>query len=275
MKIDAHQHFWKYDSEEYGWIGDSMTVLRRDFLPADLRSEIDKVKVEGVISVQARQTIQETEWLLDLAEEHDFIKGVVGWVPLTSPDVRQTLDEFAGRPKLKGVRHVVQDEPDHEFILRDDFNTGVRALADYDLVYDILIYERHLPQAIEFVDRHSNQRFVLDHLAKPRAKDHILEPWSANIQRLAQRENVFCKLSGLVTEADWQSWTDKQLSIYLETVLAAFGPQRVMFGSDWPVCLLATSYAKWYEVVSRFCGELSVDEQNRVLGGTAIDVYRL
>jgi L-fuconolactonase len=275
MKIDAHQHFWKYDSEEYGWIGDSMTVLRRDFLPADLRSEIDKVKVEGVISVQARQTIQETEWLLDLAEEHDFIKGVVGWVPLTSPDVRQTLDEFAGRPKLKGVRHVVQDEPDHEFILRDDFNTGVRALADYDLVYDILIYERHLPQAIEFVDRHSNQRFVLDHLAKPRAKDHILEPWSANIQRLAQRENVFCKLSGLVTEADWQSWTDKQLSIYLETVLAAFGPQRVMFASDWPVCLLATSYAKWYEVVSRFCGELSVDEQNRVLGGTAIDVYRL
>ena len=228
-----------------------------------------------MLSVCRRQTVQETDWLLDLAEGHDFIKGVVGWVPLASPDVCKTLDALEERPKLKGVRHVVQDEPDPQFILRNDFNAGVSALLDYGLVYDILIFERHLPQAIEFVDRHPNQRFVLDHLAKPRAKENTLEPWRSNIQRLAQRENVFCKLSGLVTEADWQGWTYEQLSVYLDTVLEAFGSQRVMFGSDWPVCLLAASYAKWYEVITRFFSRLSVDEQNRVFGGTAIEAYRL
>jgi L-fuconolactonase len=275
MRIDAHQHFWKYTPAEYGWISDSMSVLRRDYLPVHLEQELDRVGIDGVISVQARQTVQETEWLLELAEERDFIKGVVGWVPLTSPDVRKTLDALEARPKLKGVRHVVQDEPDPQFILRNDFNAGVSALPDYGLVFDILIFERHLPQAMEFVDRHPNQRFVLDHLAKPGAKESTLEPWRSNIQRLAQRENVFCKLSGLVTEADWQDWTYEQLSVYLQVTLESFGPQRVMFGSDWPVCLLAASYAQWYEFVTRFCGRLSTGEQNRVFGGTAIEAYGL
>jgi L-fuconolactonase len=225
--------------------------------------------------VQARQSVQETEWLLDLAEEHAFLKGVVGWVPLASPDVRTTLESLLERPKLKGVRHVIQDEPDDHFILRNDFNAGVSALVDFGLVYDILIFERHLPQTIEFVDQHPNQRFVLDHLAKPRAKEKTFEPWRNNLHRLAQRENVYCKLSGLVTEADWESWTYEQLCVYLDIALEAFGPRRLMFGSDWPVCLLAATYSKWYEVVSRFCSELSADEQNRVRGGTAIEVYRL
>jgi len=275
MKIDAHHHFWKFDPAEYGWISDRMTVLRHDFLPADLKKEIEQAGVDGVVSVQARQTIEETNWLLDLADEHDFIKGVVGWVPLASANVREHLDAVAVRPMLKGIRHIVQDEPDERFILRDDFNAGVTALADYDLVYDILIYERHLPQAIEFVDRHPMQVFVLDHLAKPRAKDHMLEPWRKNLRRIAEREHVCCKLSGLVTEANWKDCTDEGLSIYLETVMDAFGPRRVMFGSDWPVCLLASSYQRWHDMVARFCDKLSSDEQARIMGGTAIDVYRL
>ena len=275
MKIDAHHHFWKFVPAEYGWISDSMSTLRQDFLPDDLRKEIETVGIEGVVSVQARQTPEETNWLLDLADENEFIRGVVGWAPLVSSDVRRELDRVAERPKLKGIRHIVQDEPDERFILRDDFNAGVDALRDYGLVYDILIYERHLPHAIEFVDRHPEQVFVLDHLAKPRAKDHKLEPWRTNIRGIAERENVFCKLSGLVTEADWKDWTERQLSVYLETVLDAFDPRRVMFGSDWPVCLLASTYARWHDLVSRFCEKLSADEQARVLGGTAVEAYRL
>jgi L-fuconolactonase len=275
MKIDSHHHFWRYNPTEYGWINDAMRVIGLDFLPPDLQREIENVGIDGVVSVQARQTLDETRWLIDLAEQYDFIRGVVGWVPLVQPEIRTYLDELKSRPHLKGVRHVVQDEPNDDYILREDFNAGVRALADYNLVYDILIYERHLPQAIEFVDRHPNQVFVLDHLAKPRAKEKKLEPWQTNISRLAERENVFCKLSGLVTEADWNDWTDAQLSVYLDTVLEAFGPRRLMFGSDWPVCLLASSYSKWYEVANGFCAKLSSAEQARIFGETAIEAYRL
>jgi L-fuconolactonase len=275
MKIDAHHHFWKYVPAEYGWISELMSVLRFDFLPADLQKEIEKAGFDGTVAVQARQTLLETNWLLDLADENDFIKGVVGWAPLAAPDVRKELDEMAQHPKLKGIRHIVQDEPDDQFILRDDFNAGVAALAHYGLVYDILIYERHLPQAILFVDRHPEQMFVLDHLAKPRVKHHKLEPWRTNFRQIAERENVYCKLSGLVTEADWKAWTETELSAYLETAVDAFGPHRVMFGSDWPVCLLATPYERWHEVASRFCDKLSPDEQARVLGGTAVEAYRL
>ena len=275
MKIDSHHHFWKFDPAEFGWISDRMSVLRSDYLPADLKQEIERVGIDGVVSVQARQTLEETNWLLELADKHPFLRGVVGWVPLAAPDVRKQLEAFANRPKLKGIRHIVQDEPDESFILRDDFNAGIRALADSGLAYDLLIFERHLPQAIEFVDRHPKQVFVLDHLAKPRAKDHEVEPWRTNIRRIAERENVFCKLSGLLTEADWKDWTEGQLSVYLGTVLDAFGPRRVMFGSDWPVCLLASSYERWHDVVARFCEKLSAEEQARVFGGTAIEAYRL
>ncbi|HEY3393208.1 MAG TPA: amidohydrolase family protein [Lacipirellulaceae bacterium] len=275
MKIDSHHHFWKYDPAKYDWIDESMMAIRRDFLPSDLKRELENSSFDGAVSVQAQQTLEETNWLLDLADEHDFLKGVVGWVPLADPNVRGILDRLAEQLKLKGIRHIVQAEPDERFILRDDFNAGVRLLAEYGLAYDILIYERHLPQAIEFIDRHPKQVFVLDHLSKPRAKDQVAEPWRTNIRDLAQRENVFCKISGLVTEADWTSWSEAQLSVYLELVLDVFGPRRVMFGSDWPVCLVASSYEKWYHVVCRFCEKLSRDEQARIFGGTAIEAYRL
>jgi len=275
MKIDSHHHFWTYDPVEYGWIDDSLQAIRRDFLPDHLRAEIASVGVAGVVSVQARQNLVETQWLLDFAAHHDFIKGVVGWVELVSPQVGRELERFAARPKLKSVRHVVQGEPDDHFILHADFNRGIRELKKYSLTYDILILERQLPPTIQFVDAHPDQVFVLDHIAKPRIQDGVFAPWRQNICELAKRPNVYCKLSGMVTEAGFATWTDGQLRPYFETVLAAFGPRRLMFGSDWPVCLVACGYARWHQQVSAWVAELSVDEQARVLGGTAVEAYNL
>jgi L-fuconolactonase len=275
MQIDAHHHFWRYDPNEYGWIADSMAVLRRNFLPKDLQQEIESVGIDSVVSVQARQSLAETRWLCELAAEHPFVKAVVGWVPLTDPNVKEYLGTLAHCHTLKAVRHVVQDEPDDQFLLRDDFNRGIDVLGDFRLAFDILIFERHLPQTIEFVDRHPYQNFILDHLAKPRVRDNQLKPWASNIRKLAERENVFCKLSGLVTEADWQNWSEQTLTPYWDVILDAFGPRRLMFGSDWPVCLLATSYRSWYELCQRFASALSDEEQSRIFGGTACEAYRL
>jgi L-fuconolactonase len=275
MKIDAHHHFWRYNAEEFAWIDDSLAPLRRDFLPSDLELEIKKVGIEGTISVQARQSVDETQWLLSLASEHDFIKGVVGWLPLVDPMIREHLAEFAGHPKLKAVRHVVQGEPDDRFILREDFNRGVTALKDFELVYDILIYDRHLPYAIEFVDQHPDQVFVLDHLAKPQIKAGLIDDWAAQICKLAQRSNVYCKVSGMVTEADLHSWTIEALKPYWDMVLAAFGLERIMFGSDWPVCTVAAEYGVWYETVAKLAEQLSPTEQANLFGLTACRVYRL
>jgi L-fuconolactonase len=275
MRVDAHHHYWQYDPAEYGWIDDSMAVLRRDFLPNDLQREIAEVGIDGVVSVQARQSLAETRWLCELAKEHSFVQGVVGWVPLADPAVREQLEALADCRVLKAVRHVVQDEPDERFLLRDDFNRGIDALQEFGLAYDLLVFERHLPPAIEFVDRHPNQMIILDHLAKPLARDNQLEPWASNIHQLAERENVFCKLSGLVTEADWKNWSEYELTIYWEVILHAFGPRRIMFGSDWPVCLLAASYRSWYELCQRFTSSLSQEERDRIFGGTAIEAYQL
>jgi L-fuconolactonase len=275
MKIDAHHHFWKYNPAEFGWIDDSMKMIRRDFLPEHLRSEIAASGIDGVISVQARQTIEETRWLLEFAAQNDFIKGVVGWVELVSPDVRKDLARFAANKKLKAVRHVVQGEPDDHFILRADFNRGISALREFDLCYDILIFERHLPQTIEFVDRHPNQIFILDHIAKPKIKANELSPWRENLRELAKRQNVFCKISGMVTEADFKSWTEARLRAYFDVALEAFTPRRLMFGSDWPVCLAACGYARWFRLVADWIKKLSPNEQARVLGGTAIEAYKL
>jgi L-fuconolactonase len=249
--------------------------LRRDFLPGDLQQQIAGVGIEGVVSVQARQSLAETRWLCDLVAENSFIRGVVGWVPLASPELKEQLAALVDCPKLRAVRHIVQDEPDDRFLLRDDFNRGVSVLGEFGLAYDLLIFERQLPAAIEFVDRHSDLTIVLDHLAKPRARDHQFEPWATNIRSLALRENVYCKLSGLVTEADWQHWSYESLAPYWDVILEAFGPQRLMFGSDWPVCLLASDYRSWYEVCCRFTSALSLADQQRIFGGTAIEAYRL
>lgn len=275
MNIDSHHHFWSYDPLEYDWIDDTMQPLRRDFLPEHLRTEIASAGVDGVVSVQARQNLNETEWLLDFAANEDFIKGVVGWVELSSPNVSAELEHFAANPKLKSIRHVVQGELDDQFILRPDFNRGIRELKKFDLAYDILIFERHLPQTIRFVDTHPNQRFILDHIAKPRIKDNVLEPWNTHFRELAKRPNVYCKASGMVTEADYGEWTEVQLKPYFDAALEAFGPERLMFGSDWPVCLLACEYARWHKLVSSWIKKLSSAEQSRILGGTAIEAYQL
>ena len=274
MTIDAHHHFWKYDAVDYDWIDDSMQKIRRDFGPEHLAVEISEAGVDAVISVQARQTLGETTWLLENARNNDFIKGVVGWVPLVSPTVTKDLDRIMTEPKLRGVRHVLQGEPDG-FMLRDDFNAGIRALRSRDLIYDILVFEHQLPETIEFVDRHPSQVFVLDHIAKPRVKAGLIEPWKANFHELAKRENVFCKLSGVVTEANWMDWSVEQLRPYVETVIEAFGPSRLMFGSDWPVCLLATGYKQWVDTVRNLTRELSPAEQSQILGETAQKAYRL
>ncbi len=222
MKIDSHHHFWRYEPQEYSWISDEMSVIRRDFLPLDLQETIALCGVEGVVSVQARQTLDETRWLLDVAAKHDFIKGVVGWVPLCDDNVRETLEEFAAHPKFKGVRHVLQGEAP-EFMERADFNDGISVLREFDLVYDLLIFEKHLPKAIEFVDRHPKQKFMLNHIAKPRIAAGEIDVWRANLRELSRRENVSCKLSGMVTEADFKTWTPEQLRPYAETVLEVFG----------------------------------------------------
>jgi L-fuconolactonase len=272
--IDAHHHLWKYSPAEYGWITPQMPAIRRDFLPAQLEELMHHFGIEGTVAVQARQTLEETSWLLSLAEKHPLIRGVVGWVPLTEgAGVKRHLERFAGNHGLRGVRHVIHDEADPRYILRDDFNAGVRALREFGLRYDILIFERHLPAAIEFVDRHPNQVFILDHVAKPRIKERIISPWDRNMRELAKRQNVYCKLSGMATEADLERWTPEDLQPYIDVALAAFGPRRLMYGSDWPVLLLAGDYARWFGTVSNAISKLSKAEQERIMGGTAAEAY--
>lgn len=276
MLIDAHHHLWKHNDRDYDWMNDDrFQPLRRDFLAEDLVDATSNSDVHGTVVVQARQSLVETEWLFNIASRNPLVQGVVGWAPLPSPQVGALLEQLALDPKLKGIRHVLQDEPDDSFMLRDDFNRGVALLKDFGLVYDILIFERHLPQSIEFVDRHPNQVFVLDHVAKPRIKDNELSPWAERVGELAKRENVFCKVSGMVTEADWSSWSARQLRPYFDVVLAAFGPGRLMFGSDWPVLTLAGGYDVWVRTFQWFIAQLSPDEQDRISSGTARQVYRL
>jgi L-fuconolactonase len=274
QRIDSHHHLWKYSQEDHPWIVAGMEGIRRDFLLPDLEREIQAGRINGVITVQARQSLVETAWLLDLAAHCEFIRGVVGWVPLTDPHVVSHLERYAN-PKLKAVRHVLQDEADDFYILRDDFNRGVAQLRDFKLRYDILIFARHLPQTIQFVDRHPQQIFVLDHIAKPRIKERILSPWREHTRELARRQNVYCKLSGLVTEADWKTWTEFDLNPYIDVVLDCFGPHRLMFGSDWPVVLLASGYQRWIEVVEHATAALSTSEKDWLFGGTARLAYGL
>lgn len=273
--IDSHNHFWKYNKSEFEWIDDSMKNIRQDFLPENLKKEINETGIEGVISVQARQNIEETDWLLNIAVENDFIYGIVGWLPLIDPKIEALLEKYSSDPYLKGIRHVVHDEEDSDYILRKDFNMGIKLLKNFNLVYDILIFEKHLSQTISFVDQNPNQHFVLDHIAKPLIRHNILSPWKEQITELSKRENVFCKLSGLVTEADTNNWTEDQLTIYFDVVLEAFGPDKIMFGSDWPVCLVACEYKQWLDVVKKIIGKLSDNEQDKILFQNAVDVYNV
>jgi L-fuconolactonase len=275
QRIDAHHHLWRYEKEQYGWIGENMGVLARDFLPKDLERELACSGIDGSVAVQARQSIKETNWLLSLADECDAMRGVVGWAPIASPEFPRELENLRKYEKLKGLRHVVQDEPDDGFLQRPDFNRGIAQLKQFGLVYDILIFERQLPAAIAFVDRHPQQIFVLDHIAKPRIRDRALEPWRTNIRDLARRENVYCKLSGMVTEANWENWCSADLKPYVDVVLDAFGPTRLMAGSDWPVCCLATTHREWFSTLDELIGGLSAAEREMILGRVAIEVYSL
>jgi L-fuconolactonase len=275
MRIDAHQHFWVYNQREYAWIDDSMALLRRDFLPNDLKPELERNGFQGSVVVQARQTLEETRWLLELATDASFILGVVGWVDLQSPDVRSQLKALAANPKLVGIRHIAQSEPNERFLLQPEFLRGVSLLAEFDLAYDILIYPKHLSVAAEFVRRFPQQRFVLDHLAKPLIKSGNLHPWKLGMRELGTFPNVFCKLSGLVTEGDWENWKPEHIAPYIDVALESFGPGRLMIGSDWPVCTLAASYTRTINLVESYFSRHPTEVQAAILGGNAQQFWNL
>ncbi|MGH9390715.1 MAG: amidohydrolase family protein [Vicinamibacteria bacterium] len=275
MRLDSHQHFWSYSEREYDWIDERMSRIRRDFAPSDLEPILRRNGFDGSVAVQVRQSLEETEYLLRLADEHDFIRGVVGFVDLRSPGARRDLERLSEHTRFRGVRHVVQAEPDDRFLLRDDFLRGVALLRDLGLTYDILVYHRHLPAVIDFVARFPEHRLILDHMGKPAIAKAELEPWASSIRKLGKNENLYCKLSGLVTEADWSGWKKADFALYLEIVLESFGPRRLLFGSDWPVATLAASYEKVVEIVEDFLDPLSSAEKDAVFGGNAADFYRL
>jgi len=272
MRIDSHQHFWRYSAEQYPWI-QSDWPLRRDFLPADLAPLLYEAGLDGTIAVQARQSLEETRWLLELADESPIIKGVVGWVDLHSAEVGQQLECFAGHPKFAGVRHVVQDEPDDDFMLGEAFQRGIGALKPFGLTYDILIYPKQLPAAIRLAEAFPSQPFVLDHMAKPLVKDGRLDPWREHMRTLAGFPNCCCKISGMVTEADWTGWKADHFTPYLDVVAGAFGIDRLMYGSDWPVCLLAGSHERVFSLASTFAGRFSPADQAKFFGGNAAKFY--
>lgn len=277
MRIDSHHHFWNYDASEYAWINDSMGVLKRDFGPTELASLCAATGVQGVVSVQASQSLLETKRLIHYAETEPLVQGVVGWVPLASRGVGMDLESLAMSPWLKGVRHVVQDESDPEFLMGEAFNEGIRRLREFKLSYDLLIYPWQLPATIKFVDMHPEQLFVLDHIAKPAIDSAQYDfKWETNIRELAKREHVIaCKFSGIVTEVRDAQWSVDLLRPYWKVALEAFGPSRLMFGSDWPVILLRTEYARWVEAVVELAHELSAVEQLAFWSGNAQRAYRL
>ena len=275
MRIDAHQHFWEYSPSEYDWIDERMHVLKRDFGPADLKPHLDATGIGGSVAVQARQSVEETEYLLRLADTTDSVLGVVGWVDLCSEDAQSQLERFGAHERFVGVRHVVQDEPDDRFLLREDFLCGVALLKEHDLTYDVLIYPSQLPAALEFVERFPDHRLVLDHIAKPPIGRRELEPWAGQVEKLAKHENLYCKVSGMVTETEWHGWKTDDFTPYLDVVFEAFGARRILIGSDWPVCTLSATYLEVMDIVHQYISTLSDADKAAVLGGNAIDFYDL
>jgi L-fuconolactonase len=275
VRIDTHQHFWSYGPREYAWMGPGMEALRRDYLPPDLAPLLEASNIDGTIAVQARPTLEESAWLLKLADQYPFILGVVGWVDLCRARADEELAKFSCHPRFRGVRHLVQDEPDDQFLLRDDFRRGISELQKYGLTYDLLLFPRHLPFAFDLATRFPEQPFVVDHLSKPLIKARQLEPWASDIRRLGALPNVYCKISGMVTEADWQRWKPVDFTPFLDVVLECFGTKRLMVGSDWPVCTLAASYAQVMQLAADYLRKLSKDEQAAVWGKNAMRFYGL
>lgn len=276
IRIDSHQHFWKYKPEDYGWIDEKMKVLKHDYLPPDLQPELEAAGFSGSVVVQARQSIEESRWLLELAGRFDFIKGVVGWVDLRSENnLRYQLDELCLSDKFVGVRHVVHDEPDDLFMLDDAFLKGISLLKEYNLTYDLLLFPKHLPVAEKVVAMFPEQQFIIDHISKPGIKDGILSPWKEDLNRIAENNNVWCKLSGMVTEADWLNHTKEDFYPYLDIVFEAFGAERLMFGSDWPVCLVAGGYQRVYGIIDEYISKMPIDTCQKIKGLNCIDFYKL
>jgi L-fuconolactonase len=275
MRIDAHQHFWIYDSVRDAWINDEMQILKKNFLPEDLLPVLQENNIDGCVAVQADQSLDETKFLLKLADENNFIKGVVGWIDLRADNLDAQLEKLSSFKKLKGFRHIVQAEEQEDFLLRDDFCKGISLLKKYGFTYDILIYPKQLKSAIQFVKRFPDQFFIVDHLAKPNIKERKMEEWKNEIKMIAEFTNVYCKLSGMVTEADWGNWSIIDFKPYIETVLENFGIDRVMFGSDWPVCSLAASYQQCCEILEKNTIHFSEDEKRKLWGENVIRFYNL
>ena len=275
MRVDAHQHFWKYDAVRDSWNTDEMSVLRRDFLPEELARECQTNGIDASVAVQADQSENETHFLLDVAERNSRIAGVVGWVDLRSPRVAERLEFYSRFEKLRGFRHIAQAEPDNRFLVGSDFLRGISQLRQFGFTYDILIYPRQLPAALELVAKFPEQRFVIDHLAKPDIKTRDIATWAKLMREVGEHPNTFCKLSGMVTEADWRGWKPDDFKPYLDVLFEAFGPARLMFGSDWPVCLLAASYAQVKQIVDDYLQNVSARDREKIFGGNAAQFYGL
>ncbi len=274
MRIDSHQHFWKYNTATHGWISDRMSIIRNDFLPEHLKPILMQNNIQGCVAVEAHQSEKETEFLLKCAEEHTFIKGVVGWVDLRSDRVEERLEHYAKNPFLKGIRHLVQEEGEG-FMLGAAFQNGISKLNYYGLTYDILIFPHQIKEATALVTKFPEQAFVLDHLAKPYIKAKEIENWQSDIEILAQNKNMLCKISGMVTEGDWRNWSEADFSPYLDVIFECFGAERIMFGSDWPVCKLAGEYNQVLQIVENYISKFSKEEQKKIMGENAINFYNL
>jgi len=274
MKIDAHQHFWKYDPVRDSWIEDNMKALRRDFLPKDLAPILENNDIDGCIAIQADQSEHETEFLLSLAKNNPFIKGVVGWVDLRADNIEERLPHYSSNNLLKGVRHIVQAESD-DFMLEEKFQYGISLLTQFKLTYDILVLSPQLPATIQFVNKFPSQKFVIDHMAKPNIKKGEMVPWKKNMEELAKSKNVFCKVSGLVTEADWKNWKKQDFTKYLDVIFNAFGVDRILYGSDWPVCKLAAEYHQQLKIIESYISSFSIKDKKKIMGENTIRFYNI
>jgi L-fuconolactonase len=273
--IDSHQHFWQYNPAEHTWMTDAMADLKKDFMPEDLAPLLNQIGFDGCIAVQARQSIEETNWLLNLADENDFIKGVVGWVDLRSPIIHEVLSGYSNQKKLIGVRHVVHDEADDKFMLQPAFQNGIAALKQFNLTYDLLLFPKHIPVALRLAEKFPEESFVVDHIAKPFISKKEFSPWKEDLKELAKHPNVFCKLSGMVTEAKWNDWKEDEFIQYLDIVTESFGTNRIMIGSDWPVCTLSGKYSATMNIVINYASQFSKKISDGILGGNCIDFYKI
>lgn len=275
MKVDSHQHFWQFDPVRDSWISEEMSVIKRDFYPDDLKPLLQQNGFDGCVAVQASQSEAETDFLIDLAQKHSIIKGVVGWIDLMASNINERLQHYSQFKILKGFRHVLQGEPQRDLMLQPDFKRGIAALSSFGFTYDILIFTDQIKFANQLVKEFPEQKFVIDHIAKPNIKDKDIAEWKTDIQEIAAHKNVYCKISGMVTEAAWRGWKQEDFNPYMETVVHAFGTDRIMFGSDWPVCLVAATYDEVVDITANFFSSFSQNEREMFFGGNATRFYNL